>query len=58
MQVVAKMKGEELRGRTYQPLFPYFAHLKKQAPSAQNGHANGVPASGPFRQALHPESSL
>ena len=48
LQVLGKMSGEELKGRTYQPLFPYFAHLK-QAPPAQNGHANGTPQSGPFR---------
>ena len=29
-EIVAKMKGSELKGRTYEPLFPYFADLKKQ----------------------------
>ncbi|KAL4432409.1 hypothetical protein ABPG77_001708 [Micractinium sp. CCAP 211/92] len=29
-EVIAKFKGEELKGRTYEPLFPYFAHLKAQ----------------------------
>ncbi len=29
-QVVARMKGSELKGKTYEPLFPYFAELKKQ----------------------------
>ncbi len=29
-KVVARMKGSELKGRTYEPLFPYFADLKKQ----------------------------
>ena len=24
------MKGAELKGRTYEPLFPYYAHLKEQ----------------------------
>ena len=27
-KVVARMKGSELKGRTYEPLFPYFADLK------------------------------
>ena len=29
-KIVARMKGSELKGRTYEPLFPYFADLKKQ----------------------------
>lgn len=29
MTVVARMKGNELVGKTYEPLFPYFADLKK-----------------------------
>ena len=29
-EIVARMKGSELKGRTYEPLFPYFADLKKQ----------------------------
>ena len=28
--IVARMKGSELKGRRYEPLFPYFADLKKQ----------------------------
>ncbi len=28
--IVARMKGSELKGRTYEPIFPYFADLKKQ----------------------------
>ena len=28
--VVSRMKGTELKGRTYQPLFPYFANLREQ----------------------------
>ncbi len=28
LQVISKCKGKELVGRTYQPLFPYFKHLK------------------------------
>lgn len=27
-QVIAKFKGADLKGRTYEPLFPYFAHMK------------------------------
>ncbi len=27
-QIVSRMKGSELKGRTYEPLFPYFADLK------------------------------
>ena len=30
MQIIARLKGAELKGRTYQPLFPYFANLKQQ----------------------------
>ena len=29
-KIVKKMKGIELKGRTYEPLFPYFANLKEQ----------------------------
>ena len=29
-RIVAHMKGSDLKGRTYEPLFPYFAELKKQ----------------------------
>ncbi len=29
-KVIKKMKGLELKGRTYEPLFPYFAHLKEK----------------------------
>ncbi len=29
-KIVSRMKGSELKGRTYEPLFPYFADLKKQ----------------------------
>ena len=29
-EIVSRMKGSELKGRTYEPLFPYFADLKKQ----------------------------
>ena len=29
LQVLAKMKGRDLAGRTYQPLFPYFLRLKQ-----------------------------
>ena len=28
MQILAKMSGKELVGRTYEPLFPYYAELK------------------------------
>ena len=27
--VLAKMKGSELKGKKYKPLFPYFEHMKK-----------------------------
>ena len=27
--ILSKMKGKELEGLTYKPLFPYFEHLKK-----------------------------
>ena len=30
--VIERMKGEALVGRKYQPLFPYFAHLKSSEP--------------------------
>ena len=30
--VMEQMKGETLVGRKYQPLFPYFAHLKSSEP--------------------------
>ena len=29
-EIVARMKGSELKGRTYEPLFPYFASLKEK----------------------------
>lgn len=29
-KVVRKFKGIELKDKTYKPLFPYFAHLKKE----------------------------
>ncbi|PRW58449.1 isoleucine--tRNA cytoplasmic isoform B [Chlorella sorokiniana] len=29
-EVIAKFKGAELKGRTYEPLFPYYGHLKEQ----------------------------
>ena len=29
-KIVERMKGSDLKGRTYEPLFPYFADLKKQ----------------------------
>ncbi len=29
-KIVKRMKGSELKGRTYEPLFPYFAEAKKQ----------------------------
>jgi isoleucyl-tRNA synthetase len=29
-RVLRKFKGVELKGKTYEPLFPYFAHLKKE----------------------------
>lgn len=29
-KIVSRMKGSELKGRTYEPIFPYFADLKKQ----------------------------
>ena len=37
-QVLSKVKGQSLVGTTYQPLFPYFAHLKSST-ALQNGHA-------------------
>lgn len=43
MQVLAKVKGKELVGKGYRPLFPYFQHLKVAAPAGSN------PASGAFR---------
>ena len=36
LQILAKMKGRDLAGRTYQPLFPYFLRLK-QADGAMKG---------------------
>ncbi len=45
------MKGKALVGTTYQPLFPYFAHLKAQPPLPNGAASNGahpVP-SGAFR---------
>ncbi len=50
-QVLSKVKGKSLVGTTYQPLFPYFAHLKSRA-ALQNGHAaDSAPAqpAGAFR---------
>ena len=29
-EIVTRMKGSELKGRTYEPLFPYFASLKEK----------------------------
>jgi isoleucyl-tRNA synthetase len=29
-EIVAEYKGRELKGMTYEPLFPYFAHLKEK----------------------------
>ena len=45
------MKGKTLVGTTYQPLFPYFAHLKAQAALPNGTAANGVHRgpSGAFR---------
>lgn len=45
-QVVAKFKGEELKGRTYEPLFPYFAHLKSQARNGRQGLGRGAQGAG------------
>ena len=28
MQVIGRMKGRELEGRTYEPILPYYEHLK------------------------------
>lgn len=42
LQVVSKCQGKELVGKTYQPLFNYFKHLKQHS-------QNGSKASGPFR---------
>lgn len=28
-QIIGKFKGADLKGRTYEPLFPYYAHLKE-----------------------------
>ncbi|CAL5221457.1 g3649 [Coccomyxa viridis] len=50
-QVLSKVKGKALVGTTYQPLFPYFAHLKAQPPLPNGAASNGahpVP-SGAFR---------
>ena len=53
VQVLSKVKGRSLVGTMYQPLFPYFAHLKTKAaaPLPNGTAANGVhPApSGAFR---------
>jgi len=35
-QILKKMKGSELVGRTYKPMFPYFASLKA-APGSNKG---------------------
>lgn len=35
-QVLKKMKGSELVGRTYKPMFPYFSSLKA-APGSDKG---------------------
>ena len=29
-QILSKMPGKDLVGRTYEPLFPYYADLKQQ----------------------------
>lgn len=47
MQVLSKVKGKTLVGTTYQPLFPYFAHLKTKGAVPDGTTANGV----------HPEAS-
>lgn len=49
--MLSKVKGKALVGTTYQPLFPYFAHLKAQAALPNGAAANGVhPApAGAFR---------
>ena len=51
MQVLSKMKGKMLVGTSYQPLFPYFAHLKAKAALPNGSAANGVHSgpSGAFR---------
>ena len=51
MQVLSKAKGKTLVGTTYQPLFPYFAHLKAKAALPNGTAANGVHSgpSGAFR---------
>ena len=53
VQVLGKVKGRMLVGTTYQPLFPYFAHLKttSAAPLPNGTAANGVHSapSGAFR---------
>jgi isoleucyl-tRNA synthetase len=45
-QVLGKVLGSELVGTGYQPLFPYFAHLKADS-SIANGTAKACP--GAFR---------
>lgn len=46
MQVISKVLGKELVGIGYQPLFPYFAHLKADS-CVPNGTA--AKAHGAFR---------
>lgn len=50
-QVLSKVKGRTLVGTTYQPLFPYFAHLKAAAALPNGTAANGLHSgpSGAFR---------
>ena len=34
VQIIGRLKGRELEGRTYEPILPYYEHLKGQrAPS-------------------------
>ena len=57
MQVIGTLKGSELAGMTYQPLFGYFSGLKLPPAAAKggadaglpvaNGHAAGVEATPP-----------
>ena len=51
VQVLSKVNGKTLVGTNYQPLFPYFAHLKANAPLQNGTAANGVQSmsSGAFR---------
>ena len=50
-QVLSEVKGRTLVGTTYQPLFPYFAHLKAAAALPNGSAANGLHSgsSGAFR---------